>query len=305
MLDSLKLQAFIDGECSSSERREILEICEKNPVLWRKMALAFVEEQQFAKQIGLLDVSGTIPSYLSVPSSDKASSTAVLRPSNSTSISELDSNSNKLTLASSSTTPGHSKSSYWRMALAASLAGGLLFVGGAQASYLWFSHLKTPAPTIAATAGDKSRDDIPSHLASDETRSDHATSGIDVLASNPVGPTNNLSSAIRGSDAALATLPRANKSTNELTETLPEVLLPNAGTRFRLGGDEIPMYRAEDIHPSWILAKQAAELQHVRAKLNAKGYDVQVEPTYISGELEDGRYWVIPINEVGIDLIGQ
>jgi hypothetical protein len=54
MIDPIRLQALVDGECSSSERRALLAACEDNPMEWRNLALAFLEEQEFAKGISVI-----------------------------------------------------------------------------------------------------------------------------------------------------------------------------------------------------------------------------------------------------------
>ncbi len=54
MIDPIRLQALVDGECTSSERRTLLAACEQDPATWRDLALAFLEEQEFAKGISAI-----------------------------------------------------------------------------------------------------------------------------------------------------------------------------------------------------------------------------------------------------------
>lgn len=51
MIDPIRLQALIDGECSAAERRRLLQQIDSQPDQWRDVALALLEEQVFAKDI--------------------------------------------------------------------------------------------------------------------------------------------------------------------------------------------------------------------------------------------------------------
>lgn len=51
MLSPLQLQSIVDGECTPVERREWLALCDRCPEDWRALALALLEEQQFAKSL--------------------------------------------------------------------------------------------------------------------------------------------------------------------------------------------------------------------------------------------------------------
>lgn len=51
MIDPIRLQALIDGECSAAERCRFLQQIDSQPDQWRDVALALLEEQVFAKDI--------------------------------------------------------------------------------------------------------------------------------------------------------------------------------------------------------------------------------------------------------------
>lgn len=50
--DALKLQRLVDGELERAETRELLKLAEENPLLWRDMASAFVENQIWQSEFG-------------------------------------------------------------------------------------------------------------------------------------------------------------------------------------------------------------------------------------------------------------
>ena len=52
MIDPIRIQALVDGECSAAERRRLLSQIENQPERWRELALALLEEQAFRSEIG-------------------------------------------------------------------------------------------------------------------------------------------------------------------------------------------------------------------------------------------------------------
>lgn len=249
MIDPLKLQALVDGECDAAERKEIIQCCEREPSNWRRVGLAFLEEQVFSQ---LISTPKTMQHVLKdVPPGD-CKETLLSFESEIRSQGESSKVDNFQVPSRLSQSPDKDLvlSSSWRPFIAASLAGLVLFsIGLISGSYI------------------PSSNSIPS----DATNLAAGQTNIDAGATSEV-----------------------------VKSDLPEISLPNANTRFRVGSDEIPLYNANQLDPSIALARQAYEMERIKKEWNAKGFDVEVKPRFISGELKDGRHWVIPVRELGI-----
>ena len=57
MVTRSQIQSIVDGECSHEARAKLLQEIETQPAEWRTLALALLEEQEWAKQIKLTAVS--------------------------------------------------------------------------------------------------------------------------------------------------------------------------------------------------------------------------------------------------------
>lgn len=329
MLDPIQLQALVDGETDLSERKEILELCEQDPVNWRQIALAYMEEQAFAKVLGKsqgqlalgLDSKAVLErgpnEGIGNADCDNIESgiqqslplSGLSRLSRNRSIS--DSEPKPLLSDFKSAESPYQKSMPWRPFLAASIAASLIFVAGRYSSVVNPMNgdgapngsgyvaddrsVENPAKETTIALGNQDSRATLNAVAKDAADTDRfdSESSNSTLHANAgmVNQTKVQQLAQAGSDVQGA--------------KLPEVTLPNAHVRFKVGDDEIPMYKADQVSPDIILAHQATELRRLQRVWNEKGYDVEVEPTYVAGELQDGRMWVIPVHQLDVTPIGQ
>ena len=258
MLDPIRLQSLVDGECNASERRALIDLCEANPECWRKVALAYIEEQVFAKDFSRFPQRsvGNQPAPQDGP---ELSRVVQVQFSNETEFPvALQSTAAPQSSVTNEDSPRSGRSSF----VAASLAGALLFAGG-MTTNRWLERSEEQRLPAGGTAM------IESHSPSMVGTSDTSAHQSDI------------------------------------TKPLPEITLPNANALVRAGKNSIPLYESDEVSPAVILAKQEQELTRLRDHWMANGYSVEVEPSYLSGALPDGRTWVIPVRDLNVTPMGQ
>jgi biotin operon repressor len=54
-----------------------------------------------------------------------------------------------------------------------------------------------------------------------------------------------------------------------------------------------------------VYAKRAYEIEKAKEQLRRNGYDVDLQHNYLTGQLQDGRKVIVPIQEVGLRPYGQ
>lgn len=248
MIDPLRLQSLVDGECSASQRRELLESCESNPSQWKEIALALLEEQQFAKQIRTVSPqtptrgeAGLRPSF--------QSKTGDMAPLPFVSLSA------KAESLGQSTQPSAKPSSWWPV-LAAGLMGLAAFLGGRM----------LPFADQGAVGGPDAR-----------------TTSFKLATEPSLGATNQLV---------------ANQSD-------PYEGLPETDLRVQIGNEDIPIFDPKELDPQLVMALQAYEIQKANQRLRQQGFEIDLRPEYMTGQLNDGRQVVVPIHQVGLRAYGQ
>jgi hypothetical protein len=92
---------------------------------------------------------------------------------------------------------------------------------------------------------------------------------------------------------------------NGLTQEEYEKSLPVADLRMPNNGYEIPVYDVNQVDPALVYAKRAYEIEKAKEQLRRNGYDVDLQHNYLTGQLQDGRKVVVPIQEVGLRPYGQ
>jgi hypothetical protein len=78
-----------------------------------------------------------------------------------------------------------------------------------------------------------------------------------------------------------------------------------ADLRLPNNGYEIPVYDVNQVDPALVYAKRAYEIEKAKEQLRRNGYDVDLQHNYLTGQLQDGRKVVVPIQEVGLRPYGQ
>ncbi len=226
MLDPIKLQSIVDGECTHQERREWLAYCESHPEHWRTLALAMIEEQQFSIQ--LRSNRSPLTNELALPTAGLASSSATAGSM----------------LSAAPTTPHRSVHPGAWFFLAACLVAVAAFFAGKKVQF---------------------------------------TTGLPVASQqDSAGPASGLA----------VNHPAAKP-------------MPEADLRVRLGKEEIPLYESDAISAELELARQAVAVQRINTQLRQQGYEVDLRPRYITGQLHDGSQLIIPVHDVGISSYGQ
>ncbi len=67
---------------------------------------------------------------------------------------------------------------------------------------------------------------------------------------------------------------------------------------------EIPLFDSKDIDPHLVLANEAIEFAKMNQQLKRKGYQLDVQPQYYSGNLGDGRKVIVPVHNVSLKPYG-
>lgn len=81
--------------------------------------------------------------------------------------------------------------------------------------------------------------------------------------------------------------------------------LPETDLRVQIGNQDIPIFDPNDIDPQLVLALQAYEVQKANQRLRQQGFEIDLRPEYMTGQLNDGRQVVVPIHQVGLRPYGQ
>jgi hypothetical protein len=84
-----------------------------------------------------------------------------------------------------------------------------------------------------------------------------------------------------------------------------EKSLPYADLRVPASDRDIPIYNANEIDPTYVLARQAKEVELINNRLRQSGYEIDMRQQYMTGQLRDGRQVVVPIQQVGLKPVGQ
>lgn len=67
---------------------------------------------------------------------------------------------------------------------------------------------------------------------------------------------------------------------------------------------EIPLLDAKEVDPKLLLANEALEFAKLNQQLKRKGYQLDVQPQYFSGKLDDGRKVLVPVHNVSLKPYG-
>ncbi len=67
---------------------------------------------------------------------------------------------------------------------------------------------------------------------------------------------------------------------------------------------EIPLLDAKEVDPKLVLANEALEFAKLNQQLKRKGYQLDVQPQYFSGKLDDGRKVLVPVHNVSLKPYG-
>jgi len=98
-------------------------------------------------------------------------------------------------------------------------------------------------------------------------------------------------------------------SQNELASSTGLVEQSQSPMRMRMVGAnqiprEIPLLDAKDVDPNLVLANEAIEFAKLNQQLKRKGYQLDVQPQYYSGNLDDGRKVIVPVHNVSLKPYG-
>lgn len=230
MIDPIRLQALVDGECSAAERRRILSQIDNQPERWRELALALLEEQTFRNEIRLMR---------------SEASTATPTDTNLSSPSSLI---------------------------------GDLNVFSARDKRRWYA-----GPILAACLMLSLGVAIGRVMRGGVGSFEWGSNSGDMLVENQ----------------------STNPKSKSLTQDEYEKTLPVADLRTSGSGYEIPVYDVNHVDPALVYAKRAYEIEKAKEQLRRKGYDLDLQQNYLTGQLQDGRKVVVPIQEVGLRPYGQ
>ncbi|XZE18553.1 hypothetical protein SH449x_003850 [Pirellulaceae bacterium SH449] len=234
MIDPIRLQALIDGECSAAERRQLLQQIDSQPDQWRDIALALLEEQVFAKDIRTLRGKAIQNSTAEMP----VATHSVF----------LDQEISKRPVARKG----------WRF-------------GPVLAACLALSVGLTIGRFVLRGDGDS-------------------------LLGNSNGNPMLVDNATEKSGAKA----QAEFNQDEYERSLPVADLRSSNNRY-----EIPIYDVNHVDPTLVLAKRAYEVERAKEQLRRQGYDIDLQQNYLTGQLNDGRKVIVPIQEVGLRPYGQ
>lgn len=233
MIDPIRLQALVDGECSAAERRRLLIQMESQPEQWRALALALLEEQIFRSEIRSMRSLG------SDETRDKQQPVSLVSTSD---IDEL-----RVTRSRRRRLAGPILAAC--LMLSFGIAIGRFVARGDLGAMPW--------------------------------QSDASSVLVDNQSAKP-------SSALGG-----------------LSQEEYEKTLPVADLRGNSGSYEIPVYDVNHVDPALVYAKRAYEIEKAKEQLRRNGYDIDLQHNYLTGQLQDGRKVIVPIQEVGLRPYGQ
>lgn len=96
-------------------------------------------------------------------------------------------------------------------------------------------------------------------------------------------------------------------ATNQLVSNKsdPYEGLPETDLRVQIGNENIPIFDARELDPQLVMALQAYEVQKANQRLRQQGFEIDLRPEYMTGQLNDGRQVVVPIHQVGLRAYGQ
>lgn len=234
MIDPIRLQALVDGECSAAERRRLLNQIDNSPEQWRELALALLEEQTFRNEIRLMRHEASNPMRSESTSASLTSLAGITETNN-----------------------GRVKKHWYTgpvlaacLMLSVGVAIGRFVMRGDISSVPWGSN-----------AGGLLVGDRTTQSNSDNTR------GL---------------------------------TQEEYERTLPVADLRGSGNRY-----EIPVYDVNQVDPALVYAKRAYEIEKAKDQLRRNGYELDLQNNYFTGQLQDGRKVIVPIQEVGLRPYGQ
>ncbi len=264
-VDPLILQRLIDGECSADEIRSTLALAEQHPDLWPAIAMALVEDRAWQRQFqretpkpGLALGSDRVAA--SGPGNGASTLGIVVdgSPRNSTLSARLNSNLNH-SIAIRSTVP----STLVRLNRLALAACALL---AAMLGYVAGQNFPSANP--------------PGELLADADTAKPASKSLD----NQVA-------------AAPVATPKITPASLQADYHLQ---LPN-DERSNLSGD-IPLYNVQSME-QWKQLSQPTDdqfqlSQEMLADLKARGMRVRQDVRFLSGNLQDGRKFIIPIRSI-------
>ena len=165
MITQKQIQAIVDGEYPHAERAALLRQMESEPATWRTLALALLEEQEWARQISAMAKCDSVKSLCTDSASDRESEGRVLS-ADSTSSQPL------VTLAEASGVDGASRSPVWPAVLAASLLLGLGFYGGSYLPRFGGADSKAATGELAVVPEEPGRVDRSGLVANDLSETD-------------------------------------------------------------------------------------------------------------------------------------
>jgi hypothetical protein len=245
-MSPLEFQRLVDGELSHAQRAELLCRLGEDVQPWRSLAMALLEEQQWAREV----CSSKTQAWI-------ACDVVAAKPAADASLATLSQGSG---VGLESIGNGPSKRSWnWMSALAASALFALGLFGGT-----WMRSSFNPLPNDNASG---------------------STSGI-ALANAPSSP---------------ARLPRSTATHPSFASDNHLVMdLPGSGMQ----QNDIPLVDARDVDPQLIMAKEAYEMARWNQQLKKRGYQVDVQPEFYSGNLDDGRKVIVPVHNVSLKPYG-
>lgn len=118
-------------------------------------------------------------------------------------------------------------------------------------------------------------------------------------------------SAVDGPDVLTTTFKPAIEpnlgATNQLVSNKsdPYEGLPETDLRVQIGNENIPIFDPRELDPQLVMALQAYEVQKANQRLRQQGFEIDLRPEYMTGQLNDGRQVVVPIHQVGLRAYGQ
>ena len=67
---------------------------------------------------------------------------------------------------------------------------------------------------------------------------------------------------------------------------------------------EIPIYDLNSSERELLFAREMVELARINQRLRREGYELEVQPEYYTGKLNDGRSLVVPVKHIGVRPYG-
>jgi hypothetical protein len=266
-IDPLQLQRLVDGELDFQHVQQLLVEAETTPEQWKEIAVGFVENQTWNQAF---QSRGQIPAA---------------QPSVETIKRELDSDTKQLSLSAATAVSPNDRSSHSWWVMAASL------LAAASIGYL-ISQIQTRdfsgSSVAQLTTGSSSHPDDPG------SNSDSKSNGGSELAAN-------LDNQFIQADPSKIT-----QADYHLEVPLDEQ------NSFEVAGQStsVPLYQvdnAQQLQQLNLIARQRhtpAISAEMLKRLTGSGYRMVQEVDYVSGRLEDGRSFVVPVRTIRF-AVGQ